>query len=71
VIIAATMLVLVVVYRAAVAQWGRGSFLSLALALLDELCDLPLPWLPLLSYRAYPSAHPPAHPLRSGSPSIA
>jgi hypothetical protein len=32
-------------WHAAVAQWGRASFLSLALALLDALQDLPLPWL--------------------------
>jgi Transposase DDE domain len=32
-------------WHGAVAQWGRASFLSLALALLDALQDLPLPWL--------------------------
>jgi len=32
-------------WHAAVAQWGRASFLGLALALLDALQDLPLPWL--------------------------
>lgn len=32
-------------WHTAVAQWGRASFLSLALALLDTLHDLPLPWL--------------------------
>jgi hypothetical protein len=32
-------------WHAAVAQWGRASFLSLALALLDALQDLPLSWL--------------------------
>jgi hypothetical protein len=37
--------VLPVGWHAAVAQWGRVSFLSLALALLDALQDLPLPWL--------------------------
>jgi hypothetical protein len=31
-------------WHAAVAEWGRASFLSLALALLDALQDLPLPW---------------------------
>jgi hypothetical protein len=32
-------------WHAAVAAWGRASFLSLALALLDVLHDLPLTWL--------------------------
>jgi len=32
-------------WHAAVAQWGRASFLSLAIALLDTFHDLPLPWL--------------------------
>jgi hypothetical protein len=32
-------------WHAAVAQWGRASVLSLALALLDAFQDLPLPWL--------------------------
>jgi hypothetical protein len=32
-------------WHAAVAQWGRVSFLSLAIALLDTHHDLPLPWL--------------------------
>lgn len=32
-------------WHAAVAQWGRASFLSLALALLDTFHDLPLLWL--------------------------
>jgi hypothetical protein len=32
-------------WHAAVAQWGRASFLSLALALLDAVHDLPFPWL--------------------------
>ena len=32
-------------WHAAVAQWGRASFLSLALAVLDTLHDLPLSWL--------------------------
>lgn len=31
--------------HAAVAPWGRASFLSLALALVDMFHDLPLPWL--------------------------
>jgi hypothetical protein len=35
-------------WHAAVAQWGRASFLSLALALLDEMRDLPLAWLPTI-----------------------
>ncbi len=32
-------------WHAAVAQWGRASLLSLALALLDAVQDLPLSWL--------------------------
>jgi hypothetical protein len=32
-------------WHAAVVAWGRASFLSLALALLDTFHDLPLPWL--------------------------
>jgi Transposase DDE domain len=32
-------------WHAAVAQWGRASFLSLALALLDAFHELPLLWL--------------------------
>jgi hypothetical protein len=32
-------------WQAAVVAWGRASVLSLALALLDTLQDLPLPWL--------------------------
>ncbi len=32
-------------WHAAVAAWGRASFLSLALVLLDETRDLPSPWL--------------------------
>jgi hypothetical protein len=32
-------------WHAAVARWGRASFLSLALALLDAVQDLPFSWL--------------------------
>jgi hypothetical protein len=44
-------------WRAAVAAWGRASFLSLALALLDAFHDLPLPWLTASQYRWWARVH--------------